>query len=158
ALAGVVSVMVFDFGTKLPLNDEWEYAWDVGQLSSGAGWHSFPEQTATAIVQIIWAKIATLGHADLPLLRISTLVAVTLASVAMYLLARQVGANRFWAITAASVPMTSPLYLSLASSFMTDITYLGLLLPAAWAGVAWVQQGKRQVVCIVFVVLATLER
>lgn len=154
----VAAVIWFDLRVDLPANDDWLYAWSVGQLAAGHGLRIMPEQSALALVQVVWAALVTAGHAALPFMRLSLLPFVLLASVSNVRLARQLGADHFWALLAGVTLLGAPIYLSLASSFMTEAIYLGLLLAAAAFGARWIKDGRGVVTCSTFAALAALQR
>lgn len=152
------AVIWFDLRVALPSNDDWVYAWSVTQLAAGHGLRMLPDQSALALVQLAWATLVTLGHPSLVLMRLSLLPFALLAAVTTFRLSTRLGADRFWAALAALALLASPIYLSLATSFMTDDFYLGLLLAAALAGFYWVEEGRASLICVTLVLLAGLER
>ena len=158
AAAALAAVVWFDLRVSLPSNDDWVYAWSVRQLVAGHGLRLLPEQSALALVQVGWASLVSLGHPSLTLMRLSLLPFALLAAVATFRLSTRLGARPFWAGLAGLSLIASPIFLSLATTFMTELFYLGLLMAAALAGFYWVEQGRASLVCGALILLAGLER
>ena len=158
AAAALAAVVWFDLRVSLPSNDDWVYAWSVRQLVAGHGLRLLPEQSALALVQVVWASLVSLGHPSLTLMRLSLLPFALLAAVATFRLSTRLGARPFWAGVGALCLLASPIFLSLANTFMTDGFSLGLLLAAALAGFYWVEEGRASLICIALVLIAGLER
>jgi hypothetical protein len=153
----LAAIVLFDFGPNLAFNDDWAYAWSVAHTNFTAV-PQFPIQSASAYVQVVWAHLATLGHPEPYLLRLTILPFVLLAAISSWSLARRLGADRFWASFAAVGLLTMPVYLTLATSFMSDVPYIALLLATADSAVAWLEEGKGRLSCVVWATLATLQR
>jgi hypothetical protein len=153
----LAAIVFFDFGPNLAFNDDWSYGW-LAAHTNITGVPDFPYRSASAYVQVVWAHLATFGHPQPYLLRLSILPFVVLAAFSSWRLARSLGADRFWAGFAAIGLLTMPVYLTLATSFMSEVPYIALLLAAASAGVAWLQEGKGQWACVIWATLATLQR
>jgi 4-amino-4-deoxy-L-arabinose transferase-like glycosyltransferase len=154
----LVAVLIFDLAPPLAYNDDWVMAWSVRHLVQAHSLTPFPAQSAEALVQTIWAAVATLGHPDQRFLRLSLLPFAVLASVSSYWMARTLGAHRFWSALAGVTLLGSPLFLTLATTFMTDVPSLALLLAASAAGLVWVCRGQARGWCLLFTGLAVLER
>jgi len=153
----ITTVIIFDFGPNLGFNDDWLYAWSAAHVS-WSGIPRLPIQAASGYVQAVWGYVMTAGQPEPYTLRLSVLPFVALASYSSYSLARRLRASRLWAGFAGVALLTTPVYLNLSTSFMTDVPYIALLLAAADAAVAWLQDGKRRLLCIALVALATLQR
>ena len=148
----------FDLGPPLAFNDDFLFAWSVRQLAAGHGFRVLPEQAPLATVQVVWGTLVSLGRADPRILRLSAVPFVLLAAGAVYYLSRHLGANREWALLGSVSLLLTPFFLSVATSFMTDAFYAGLLMAAAVAGVCWVEGGRMRWTCCTFMLLAALER
>lgn len=72
--------------------------------------------------------------------------------------ARRLGADAFWAASAAACIGCAPLVLQVQTGFLSDGTYLGLLALAAWAGVRWLQEGRGLGVFIALALLGATQR
>jgi hypothetical protein len=158
AAAGLVALVIFDLSPPLAFNDDWLYSWSVRQLVAGHGLHSFPASTALAMVQVLWGAAFSLGHADQRLLRLSVVPLIVLTAWCSYRLARRLGADRFWSAVAGATLLASPLFMTNATSFMSDNFYVGLVMAVALSGVAWITGGKWRWLCVGFLVLAPLQR
>src|SRR6202171_2641483 len=153
----ITTVIIFDFGPNLGFNDDWLYAWSAAHVS-WSGIPRMPIQAASGYVQAVWGFLATLGQPQPYTLRLSVLPFTGLAAYSSYSLARRLRASRLWAGCAGVALLTTPVYLNLSTSFMTDVPYIALLLAAADAAVAWLQDGRRRLLCVVLVALAALQR
>jgi hypothetical protein len=160
SLAGtaLVALVVFDLSFPLALNDDWMYSWSVQQLVAGHGLRVFPESTALAIPQVVWGAIFSLGHPDPRLLRLSVVPIVGSTAWICYLLARRLGADRFWAAVAGATLLGMPLFMTNATTFMTDNVFVGIVMAVALTSLAWVNHGKWRWLCVALLVLAPLER
>lgn len=156
--AAIAALIFFDLGPRLAFNDDWLYAWSTRELIEAHRVHMFPLQAALALVQVVWAALFTLGHPDPRLLRLSVVPFVLLASYATYRLARGLGAGPFWSALAAVSLLATPLYLTGATSFMSDSIYIGLLMAVALTGCTWIERGTGRLTCIVLTALCILQR
>jgi hypothetical protein len=156
--AGLLALVIFDLSPPLAFNDDWMYAWSVRQLVTGHGLHAFPESSATALVQVGWGAIFSLGHPDQRLLRLSIVPFVIAAAWCTYWLAHWLGAGRFWCAVAAGTLLTAPLFMGNATTFMSDNLYVGLVMAVAWASAGWIVRGKWRWLCVGLLVLAPLQR
>ena len=156
-LVALLAVIYFDFGPPLPFNDDWGYAWEA-QHTGLDGIQRLPLAQATAFVQAVWGQLATVGHPQEPYLRLSILAFVLLAAASSYRLARNLEADRLWSGVAAMALLTTPIYLNLATSFMTDVPYIALMLAATEAGVRWLRFGRAHGQFLLWTALATLQR
>jgi glycosyltransferase involved in cell wall biosynthesis len=153
----LLAIVIFDFGPNVPFNDDWAVAWSTAHVGLG-GIPILPTQSPWAYVQEFWGHIATLGHPEPYLLRLSILPFIVLAAISSYRLARRLGANLLWGGFSALTMLATPIYLTLASSFMTDVPYVALLLAAADAAVGWLREGKGRLWCVIWTSLAMLQR
>jgi hypothetical protein len=156
--AGLLALLIFDLSPPLAFNDDWMYAWSVHQLTAGHGLRIFPESSATALVQVVWGALFSLGHPDQRLLRLSIVPFVIVAAWCSYRLAQWLGARRFWCAVAAATLLTAPLFMGNATTFMTDNLYVGLVMGVAWASACWIVRGKWRWLCVGLLVLAPLQR
>jgi hypothetical protein len=158
AVTALVALIVFDLSPPLAFNDDWMYTWSVRQLLAGHGLHSFPESTALALVQVVWGAAFSLGHPDERLLRLSVVPVVFLTAWCSYRLARRLGADRFWSLVAGATLLAMPLFMTNATSFMSDNFYVGLVMAAALTGVAWITGGRWRWLCVALLIMAPLQR
>jgi hypothetical protein len=158
AVAALVALVVFDLSPPLAFNDDWMYSWSVRQLLTGHGLHIFPESTALALVQVVWGAAFSLGHPDQRLLRLSVVPLVFLTAWCSYWLARRLGADRFWSLVAGATLLAMPLFMTNATSFMSDNFYVGLVMAVAVTGVAWIMGGRWRWLCVALLIMAPLQR
>jgi 4-amino-4-deoxy-L-arabinose transferase-like glycosyltransferase len=128
ALTALAFLAVNPF-VEMPFDDDWSYAWTVKQfLATGHilyhGW-----STAAIITHVLWgALFAKIFGFSFTVLRFSTLP-LAVASVALsYLLARQAGLSAKSSLFVAMTLALSPVFLPLATSFMTDVPGLFFIL------------------------------
>ncbi len=154
---GLGLLVFFDLGPPLAFNDDWTSAWAVRHFSLLHP-RLYPAASALALVQITWAWLTTLGHPDERLLRLSVVPFVLLAMYMGHRLARLLGSNPFWAAMAALAPLACPVFMADATTFMTDVPYVALMMTSALGGVLWIQGRRGFGICLVFATLATLQR
>ncbi|MEA2684179.1 MAG: hypothetical protein QOK05_2507 [Chloroflexota bacterium] len=151
ALAGLAW---FDLGPALAFNDDWVYSWSARHFSL-THFQLYPKQSALAMVQVGWGYLASAGGGDQRALRLSLLPFVLLAAWSCYRLARQLGADGYWSVAAGVTLLATPLFMTLSTSFMSDVPYVALLLGAATAMISWASgEGGRGIP--ILALLATL--
>jgi Dolichyl-phosphate-mannose-protein mannosyltransferase len=110
---------------EMPFDDDWSYAFTVRQLLSTGhiiynGWSA-----PVIITQAYWgAMFCKVFGFSFTALRFSTLPFAVGSVVLCYLLARRAGLRPRWAIFSALALGLNPLFLPLATSFMTDVPAL----------------------------------
>ena len=120
---------------NLPFNDDWTFAYTVKRLAETGhllynGWSS-PSVVTQSYWGLLWVRAA--GHFSFQVLRFSTAPLAVGAVVLTYLLARRAGLAAGAAVFAALTLALSPLFLPLATSFMTDVPGCFCLLLATYA-------------------------
>lgn len=158
AATGVAASVVFDFAPVPAINDDWLYSWDVRHLLATHALKLFPDQEPLALFQVFWGALISLGRGDSALLRLSTLPFLVLAAYATWRLSRRMGAQKFWAAVTAAVVCTNPIVMYLATSFHTDVFYLGFAMAALWCSALWLEDGKARTAFVALSALATVER
>lgn len=161
AAVGMALVAYFDFfaaSSAISTNDDWGYSWSVRELALGHGFRVLHDYGVLHLPQTLVAFVLTLGNYDNRLLRLTVLPFVFSTCVAVYFLSRRMGATRFWSAVAAAVPLTMPIQLSVATGFMTEFFFIGLLLPAIFFAHLWVTERRGVAACLLLAMLATLER
>ncbi len=157
--AALTAIAAFDLGAPLAFNDDWQFAWSVRQLLTGHGLHVVPGlDKPVALPQIVWASLVTVGHPDQRLLRLSVLAFIVLIAYSTYALAFRLGAGPVWAALASAVTVANPLFATNATSFMSDTTYIALLLACALMAQRWSERGLYRWLCIVLIMLCTWQR
>lgn len=153
----IILVVIFDLGPPLAFNDDWIYAWNVQHFQLLHP-HFYPFGTALALIQTVWAWLVTFGHTDQRLLRLSIVPFVLLAMYTLHRLSKKAGADKTWSAIAAVSPLTLFVFTADATTFMTDVPYVALLLMAALGAVNWSQGRKWIGICVLFAILTTLQR
>ena len=150
-------VVAFDLGPPLAFLDDWVYAWDVRHFNP-LHIHLYPSGSALALVQVAFGWLVTLGHADQRLLRLSEGVFILLAMYAVHHLSRRLGADATWSAIASVALLVCPVFAADATTFMSDVPYLGLISTAAVGAVRWLEGRRWIALCVAFATLATLQR
>jgi hypothetical protein len=161
ALIGGVAlalVAVFDVSSGVEVNDEPVYRWQVEGLLGGHGLVTYPGFVPLALTHRLLGAIGTLGHPDIRLLRLTVLPLLALTVVALFMVSRRLGATSSWAAVAALAVAANPITLSLATSFMTDVVYMGLLALAVLFGLRWLTDGHGRAATVLATTLAIGER
>jgi 4-amino-4-deoxy-L-arabinose transferase-like glycosyltransferase len=133
-LAVVVAVALTNPISESPFNDDWSYSFTVRHLLETGkltynGWAS-ASLIAQAYWGWLWVKIFGFSYT---VLRLSTLPLAAAAVSICYLLGRRVGLNARFAVFASLMLGLSPLYIPVASSFMTDAPGLFFTLLSMYA-------------------------
>ena len=133
-LAVVLAVALTNPVSESPFNDDWSYSFTVRKLLETGkltynGWAS-----ASLIAQAYWgwAWVKVFGF-SYTVLRFSTVPLAAAAVSFCYLLGRRAGLNQRFAVFAALMLGLSPLYLPVASSFMTDAPGLFFIMLSMYA-------------------------
>ena len=155
--AFLAAIVFFDLGPPLAYNDDWGFAWSARHFASGH-FSMYPADSALALPQVAFAALVTAGHTDQRILRLTLVPFVVLAGFCSHRLASMLGAGRFWSAVAAVALVASPVYASDATTFMTDIPYVALVLGAALAGAVWLRDGRLSWLCVLLAVLCPLQR
>jgi hypothetical protein len=119
---------------NLSFNDDWTWAFTVLQLSKTGhllynGWSS-PPVIAQAYWGLMWVKLFGFS---LTVLRVSTLPMAAGAVSLCYLLARRAGLTASMSVFVSLSLGLSPLFMPLASTFMTDVPGLFFMLLSLYA-------------------------
>ncbi len=126
-----MAIAIVDPRGEFPVTDDWAFIESVRAMVD-RGELRFSDWGAMNLVsQILWGSLfGTLFGVNYTVLRISTLIALLLAGLAFYALARTARLQPPLATLATLVVMFNPLAFSLAFSFMTDIPYMAMHLAA----------------------------
>jgi hypothetical protein len=157
-LVGLAFLVTFDLGPPLAFNDDWGMAWGARMLINHHRLRVFPEQSALALVQVVWSWLVTFGNTDQRILRLTEVPFVLLGCACLRRISLRLGAPPRWSAVAGVMLLASPLPLAMATSYMTDLPYLGLLLAAALAAVIWLQEGRLLWLVALLAGAATLQR
>jgi hypothetical protein len=157
-LVGLGMIIYFDLRLALPFNDEWFYRWSITELVAGRGVRLWPGALPPNFVQIAAGAVPLLLGLPIQATRLTVLPFVIAQVGFAWWCARQLGCNRFWAGVAALAVALSPLELAVATGLMSDVAYLAFLAAAAAFGLRWINGGGGRLGCVVFAVLAALQR
>jgi hypothetical protein len=127
ALIWVFAVIVVNPIGNFPLEDDWSYSLTVRHLLETGVFQPLGWTSMSLIGQTIWGALFCLPFGfSFEALRVSTLVAgvLGLAGTAMFL--QQSGCDRRKTILATLVLGFNPIYLALAVTFMTDVSFATL--------------------------------
>ncbi|MGD0462378.1 MAG: glycosyltransferase family 39 protein [Tepidisphaeraceae bacterium] len=133
AAAAVAFFLTWPFA-ELPFNDDWSYAFTARHLAQTGhltynGW-----ATAAIIPQAYWgALIIRVFGFSFTALRMGTLPFAMASAAVCYLLARRSGLSRKPAVFASLTLSLGPMFLPLATSFMTDVPGLMFMLLSLYA-------------------------
>lgn len=158
ALAVFMMVLYFDLQTKLPLGDEWMFRWSFEKFAQGKGLHLWPGLIPFNILEDILALPIYWLNSDPRLIRLVVIPFLILLAIYTRKIALYLGASIFWANIAALAVACSPLTLSVGSGFMSDISYLALMMMALFYALKWIQEGKYSTGAISACILASLQR
>ncbi|HEX4055400.1 MAG TPA: glycosyltransferase family 39 protein [Tepidisphaeraceae bacterium] len=119
---------------ELPFNDDWSYAFTARQLAQ-TGHLTYNGWAAPAIIpQAYWgALIIRVFGFSFTALRIGTLPFAMISAAICYLLARHCGLSRRSAAFASLTMSLGPMFLPLATSFMSDVPGLMFMLLSLYA-------------------------
>ncbi|GEM_PF-3300773 len=161
AVVGVVAlclVAYFDLATNLAFGDEWMFRWSAQRMAAGHGLQLWPQVVPVSLVQTLASMPIAILRAEPRFLRLAVLPFMVLWSVMSGLIAKRLGAGRFWSMVAAVVVPAAPLTLGVSASFMSDIAYVALLMTAAWIALRWIESGESGWWLVPLATLATLQR
>jgi 4-amino-4-deoxy-L-arabinose transferase-like glycosyltransferase len=111
-----------------PINDDWAYARSVQDLLA---WNYRPPQWAQTVTisHVAWgALFAYVFGFSFTILTISTLVASLVGLGIFYLLLRQFDIGPNYALFGVALLGCNPMYVYLSYTFMTDVTFVALML------------------------------
>lgn len=134
----------FAIPTLAPISttDDWGYSRSVEILVHDGDLTVFPVVAATAVFQIGWgALFALIFGMTLGVMRVSTLVMVSLGAIAFYALLRELGLNRGRSALGAAAYLFNPLSFILSYSFMTDPFLTALVIGSTYFYVRGLRKG-----------------
>lgn len=153
ALWALAAILIDPIG-NFPINDDWTFKYSVVQVLKD-GTFSLPPSgsTANVVLQAYWGALFCLPFGlSYTALRLSSLTAALFGLWAIYGTAREVGSRRSLALVAAATVGVAPLYLPLASSFMTDVPFTAVVSIAVWCMARGMQRGDRRFVILAFAI------
>ena len=119
--------------TPVATTDDWGYTRSVEILYHDHELTVFPVVAATAVFQIGWGTLfAILFGMTLGVMRVATLVMVSLGALALYALLRELGVNRGRSALGTAAYLFNPLTFILSYTFMTDPYFTSLLIGSSY--------------------------
>lgn len=126
-----VSILLVDPRGNFPVTDDWAFIESVRAMVDRGELHFSDWGAMNLVSQILWGSLfGLLFGVDYDVMRASTLIALLVAGLATYWLARTARVGPSVAALAALIAIFNPLAFSLAFSFMTDVPYLALQMAA----------------------------
>jgi 4-amino-4-deoxy-L-arabinose transferase-like glycosyltransferase len=137
----VMAVVINPVG-DFPLNDDWAYALAVRSLLDTGRFTLLGPIVANQVAQVYWGALFCLPFGfSFTALRISTLVLGGTGILALYLLLRELGAQRQIALAGAFTLAVNPFYLGLSLTFMTDVPFISVITLSLWLYVRGARRG-----------------
>jgi hypothetical protein len=134
AAAVAAAFLIVNPFVQMPFNDDWTYSFTVRELLRTGHLTYHCGESASFITQAYWgAFIARLFGYSFVALRFSTLPWAAGSATLCYLLARHANLRPAPAVFSTLLLGLSPLFLPLATSFMTDVPSLFLFLFSTYA-------------------------
>lgn len=135
----------FAIPTLVPIatTDDWGYTRSVEILLDERRLTVFPVVAATAVFQIGWgALFGLIFGMSLGIVRVSTIVMVTLGGTALYALLRELGVSRGRSALGTAAYLFNPISFVLAYSFMTDPFLTALVIGSTYFYVRGLRDGR----------------
>lgn len=129
ALAYVSALLLMPPSRNFGYLDDWTYARTVEQIVAGQGFHPSEYAQSTLVVHAYWgALFALLFGMSFTSLTLATLVLSFVASVTFYVLLRRLGFSLRLSTLGVALLALNPYFIILSYSYMTEITFLALIL------------------------------
>jgi 4-amino-4-deoxy-L-arabinose transferase-like glycosyltransferase len=130
------TALVVPILTPVATTDDWGYSRSVEILLDEGRLTVLPAVAATAVFQIGWgAAFATIFGMSLGIMRVSTLVMVTLGGIALYCLLRELGVGRNRCALGTAAYLFNPLTFVLSYTYMTDPFLTSLIIGSTYFSV-----------------------
>lgn len=114
---------------SIPLGDDWSFAKAAFRIASGEGYNPPDWAAMTLVVHALWgAFLAKFFGMNFIALRGGMLVLGLLCGVLFWIGLRRIGTPRATTTIAVASLLFNPLYFAVSHSFMTDVTFLTLLI------------------------------
>ena len=127
----VLLALVIGPGGEFALNDDWAYNLPVKALVERGSIRFTDWNTPSLIGQVAWGTLFCLpGGYSFTAVRLSTLTLGLIGVLGLYALLRSHGAGRRVAALGALVLLANPIYLELSYTFMTDVPFVAVMIPA----------------------------
>lgn len=126
----LIEVLVNPVG-EFPVHDDWVYARTVHTLVTQGRYELCGYQTTTLFAQALWGALFVMAFGfSMTVLRFSVVLVGGLGILAAYRMFQEAGGKRWVAFLAALTLLTSPLYVLLSNTFMTDVPFVVLTVTA----------------------------
>lgn len=131
ALWFVAAAIAVGAHRDIPVIDDWTYAWSVERLLDDGHIEVLDWSAVYPLAHSLWGAAWSLVFGlSFATLRVSTLALSLLATCALYLILRELGARTNVALLGALTVAANPVVLLLSSSFMTDVPFVASTLMA----------------------------
>ena len=160
-LAFALALLLIGPSGNFPLLDDWSFAAAVRGILEDGTFRPTDWTAMTLVMHTFWGSAFSLfaGY-SFDTLRFSTVVLAFAAVALCYLLSRELALPRWLCMLIAATLASTPFFVVLSVTFMTDITFLAATLVAAFAFVRALRQPSWQTfaIAIVFMLIAILIR
>jgi len=114
---------------EFPLNDDWAYAEAVKRFVETGSYAINDWPAMTLLTHILWGSLfCWIFGFFFTVLRMANLIAAVGVAILFYRLLKKLNASEKIALIATALLLFNPLFYSLSNTFMTDITFLFLVL------------------------------
>jgi 4-amino-4-deoxy-L-arabinose transferase-like glycosyltransferase len=145
ALWFIVVALAIGVHRDIPVIDDWTYAWSVERLFADGRFEVLDWSAVYPLVHSLWgAAWSFVFGFSFATLRVSTLALSLLATGALYLILRELGARPLVALLGALTVAVNPVVLLLSSSFMTDVPFVASTLMALLCYTRAMRRGQIQ--------------
>jgi hypothetical protein len=129
AVISVVAILLTNPFAEASFNDDWAYALSVREMANGSGVHFHGWETSLNFIQVAWAVlwVKVFGY-SLTVIRLSTLAMTAGCAATLYSLLRSCNVTPLRSVIGTCVITLSPVFVSVGTSFMTDVPSLFFLL------------------------------
>lgn len=116
-----------------PLNDDWAYAQNVYFLVEEGRFDFSDWMAMTLILQVLWgALVCKIFGFSFTVLRLSTLFLAVMTSWTAFLFFKRFTQHKYGAYFVAILLFINPIFFNTANTFMTEIPFLSVFLPALY--------------------------
>lgn len=141
--AYIVGLFVIPTLAPVPISDDWIYAVSVQDLVQHHTLHILNISVVTAVFQVIWGTLfALVFGTSFGVLRVSSVILVLVAGIALYRLLLELGVPRARSALGAAAYLFNPLSVAISFTFMTDPQFTALLIISTLFYVRGVKKGS----------------
>lgn len=160
-LALAVALLLVGPSGNFPLLDDWSFAAAVHGILADGTFRPTDWTAMTLIMHTLWGSaFSLLAGYSFDTLRFSTIVLAFAAVAVCYLLARELALPRWLCLLTAATVASTPFFVVLSVTFMTDIAFLAAMLATALSFVCVLRHPSWRTfaIAIVFMLIAILIR